>query len=172
KDITHCLSEPYAPFPAILLCFATIDLLGALSNGDASRKAKTSEQSADYMKKYMNYTDEQAQLFIKIFRHKIVHLAQPKAVTEYNGKKVTWRYWHNNAEHHLNLSKLKEAVEVSITSAYSIKADYEFEISIMHIVKDISNSVKKPEGYLHSLETNVDLQDRFEKAISEIYSFN
>jgi len=169
KDVKHCLKEPYAPFPAILFCFSTVDLLGALSNGDASRKARISEQSANYMTKYMSYTEEQAQLLMTIFRHKIVHLAQPRSVTEYNGKKVAWRYWHDNAEHHLKLVKLNEVVNKPITSAKSIKADYEFSVSISHLVVDISKSANEPEGYLHSLKTNVDLQDRFERSIVEIY---
>lgn len=101
KDVAHCLSKPYAPFPAVVYCFATLDLLGALSAGDASKKAPTSQQSTDYMRRFMHYTDEQIKLLLAIFRHKIVHLAQPKSVSEYNGKKVAWRYWHDNAERHL-----------------------------------------------------------------------
>ena len=38
KDVKHCLREPYAPFPAILYCFSTIDLLGALYQGQAEKK--------------------------------------------------------------------------------------------------------------------------------------
>ena len=30
KDVVHCLTPPFAPFPAIVYCFSTIDLLGAL----------------------------------------------------------------------------------------------------------------------------------------------
>ncbi len=169
KDVKHCLIEPYAPFPAILFCFSTVDLLGALSNGDASKKARTSEQSANYMTKYMSYTEEQTQLLMTIFRHKIVHLSQPRSVTEYKGKKVAWRYYHDSAEHHLKLAKLEEVMNVPITSAKSIKADHEFSVSISHLVSDISKSVNEPKGYLHSLKTDVDLQYRFESSIVEIY---
>ena len=77
KDVAHCLCEPYAPFPAITYCFATVDLMGALCNGDASEKARTSPQTVDYMKRFMHYTAEQTDLLMKVFRHKIVHLAQP-----------------------------------------------------------------------------------------------
>jgi hypothetical protein len=30
KDIDHCLVAPYAPFPAIIFCLSTIDLLAYL----------------------------------------------------------------------------------------------------------------------------------------------
>ena len=36
KDVNHCLQPPYAPFPAILYCLATIDLLEALCAGQVS----------------------------------------------------------------------------------------------------------------------------------------
>jgi hypothetical protein len=172
KDVAHCLREPYAPFPAIVYCFATVDLLGALCAGDASKKAPTVQQSTDYMHRFMHYTDEQTKLLMVIFRHKIVHLAQPNAVSEYNGKKVAWRYWHDNSERHLKLTKLKEPVQHQLTSSWVVTIDYEFEFSIAHLVKEIGASVREPEGYLHKLATDSDLQDRFEKVLSEIYGNN
>ena len=47
KDTQHCLTSPYAPFPAILLSFSTIDLLGALAFGNASKNAPTTRHSSD-----------------------------------------------------------------------------------------------------------------------------
>ena len=169
KDVAHCLREPYAPFPAIVYCFSTVDLLGALCAGDASKKAPTSKQSSDYMRRFMHYTEEQTKLLMEIFRHKIVHLAQPKSVCEYSGKKVAWRYWHDNLDRHLKLTKLKEPVQLQLTSSWSISADHEFELSISHLVKDIVESVQAPGGYLHTLKSDTDLQDRFEKALLGIY---
>src|SRR3989344_3371738 len=169
KDVAHCLREPYAPFPAIVYCFSTVDLLGALCAGDASKKAPTSRQSSDYMRRFMHYTEEQTKLLMEIFRHKIVHLAQPKSVFEYSGKKVAWRYWHDNLDRHLKLTKLKEPVQLQLTSSWSISADHEFELSISHLVKDIVESVQAPGGYLHTLKSDTDLQDRFEKALLGIY---
>jgi hypothetical protein len=87
KDVSHCLRKPFAPFPAILYCFSTIDLLGALYAGQGAEKdpatgnkVNTTANSKRYMEKFMNYTEEQRHLLMDIFRHKLVHLAQPKAV--------------------------------------------------------------------------------------------
>jgi hypothetical protein len=61
KDVQYCLREnnsplQYAPFPALLYCFSTIDLLGSLFEGD--------------VRWFINYTIEQTNLLIDIFRHK------------------------------------------------------------------------------------------------------
>jgi len=169
KDVRHCLQVPFAPFPALLYCFSTIDLLGALCAGDATRNAPTTCQSADYMQRFMNYTEEQSRLLQSLFRHKIVHLAQPKAVIEDNSRLICWRYWHESQEHHLKLVKLSQGSKVQVTSSWEISCDYEFNISISHLVKDIRDSIESPNGYLTSLQKIPDLQDRFEKAIAQIY---
>lgn len=169
KDVRHCLQEPFAPFPALLYCFSTIDLLGALYTGDATRNAPTTGQSANYMQYFMNYTEEQSRLLQSLFRHKIVHLAQPKAVIEDNSRRICWRYWHESQEHHLKLMKLPQGSKVQLTSSCEILCDYEFNISISHLVKDIRDSVERPNGYLTSLQKKPDLQDCFEKAIAQIY---
>lgn len=169
KDVNHCLAEPYAPFPAILFCFSTIDLLGALSSGNASRKAPTAHQAEEYMRRFMHYTEQQSRLLMKIFRHKIVHLAQPRAVIEEDGKKIVWQYWHNNAKRHLKLTILVDGIDIPLTSTWVLTAEHKFEISIAHLVRDVVSSVREPGGYFYALQTDTDLQDRFEKAVSEIY---
>ena len=47
---------------------------------------------------------------------------------------------------------------------------HEFNISIMDFVRDIKDSVYRPDGYLDSLEKTPHLQDRFELALEQIYS--
>lgn len=169
KDVHHCLQEPFAPFPALLYCFSTIDLLSALYEGDATRNVPTTRLSAEYMQRFMNYTEEQSRLLQKLFRHKIVHLAQPKTVVKDNSRLICWRYWHENQKHHLKLVKLPQGSKFHVTSSWKISCDYEFNVSISHLVNDIRNSVESPNGYLASLQKIPDLQDRFEKAITQIY---
>ena len=86
RDVVYCLQPPYAPFPAILYCLATIDLFGALRVGqvltiDPVTKKRihidTAGNSKSYMESFMGYTTQQSELIIKIFRHKMVHIAQP-----------------------------------------------------------------------------------------------
>lgn len=109
RDVAYCLKEkPYAPFPALLYCFATVDLLGALAGGNAHRSSPTNQQAADYMQQFMHCTAEQVRLLQTIFRHKLVHLASPKAVIEDNGGMISWTYYHDNSQGHLKLRTLPQ----------------------------------------------------------------
>ena len=38
KDVAHCLTDPYAPFPALSYSIATIELLGGLEKGNVTGK--------------------------------------------------------------------------------------------------------------------------------------
>jgi hypothetical protein len=170
KDTKHCLNGELAPFPAILLCMSSIDLLGALTAGNAADTAPTTKQSKDYMCGFMNYTEDQATLLQKLFRHKLVHLAQPKAAAAYQGKTITWSYWHDDVRQHLKLIKLPNQVTLRITSGLSVTVDHEFSVSISHLVKDVTESVQRPGGYLVRLKTDATLGRHFETAIGQIYS--
>lgn len=169
KDTRHCLTLPYAPFPAILLSFSTIDLLGALASGNASKSAPTSRQSSDYMQQFMSYTADQAKLLQELFRHKLVHLAQPTAAISCQGKFVTWHYWHDDTSHHLKLVTLPAARTVSIASGLSLTIEQEFGGCIEQMVKDIRDSTRPPQGYLARLKTDPALRANFEKAIAQLY---
>ncbi|MDQ6863091.1 MAG: hypothetical protein M3044_04640, partial [Thermoproteota archaeon] len=69
----------------------------------------------------------------------------------------------------LKIDKLPPNSKVTITSSWEIPVGYEFRVGIIQFMNDIKNSVERPGGYLHSLEITPDLQDRFKKAIEQIY---
>jgi hypothetical protein len=169
KDVVHCLNPPFAPFPAIVYCFSTIDLLGALSEGNASRSASTAYQAKQYMIKFMRYPQIAADLLMGIFRHKTVHLAQPKAVVYLDGKWISWGYSHNDASKHLKLTPVSGVSPLQPSSKISIPIDHSFEISIIHFARDIADSVHGTAGYLQKLETDSGLQNNFDKAYGEIF---
>lgn len=52
---------------------------------------------------------------------------------------------------------------------WKIPFDYEFDISIRHLVGDIKNSVYASGGYVESLRRRADLRRSFEAAILDIY---
>jgi len=173
KDVKHCLFQggeyAPAPFPALLYCFSTIDLLGALYCGDATKRARTSDQSKKYMLQFMSYTDEQAKLLQELFRHKLVHLAQPQPLIIDGARKVSWRYYHNCRQKHLVLERLSDKKKVQVTSNQSIEYDHVFHISVFSLMEDVKCSVEGPSGYLAMLETTPCLQANFERAVSQIY---
>lgn len=169
-DVLVCTHEATAAFPAILYCFSTIDLLGALLGGDAKSAAGVTDRAKAYARRFMHYSADQCDLLWGIFRHKIVHLAQPNPVKSFKGKKTTWGYWHDDGAHHLRLVPLVPPVHETLTSGLSLKAEQRFEISIRHLVADIIDSVHAPSGYLHTLTSDpTDLQPKFTKAVTEIF---
>jgi hypothetical protein len=171
KDVNHCLQGQLAPFPALLYCFATVDLLGALFSGQAdNKKARTTEQSISYMTSLMNYTFGTAEILLNLFRHKLIHLAQPNPVIQHDSESLTWRYHHDDRQFHLKKDPLPQNLTISVTPSRSKTVTHEFNISIMDFVRDIKDSVYRLSGYLDLLGKTPHLQDRFESAIEQIYS--
>ena len=91
-----------------------LDLFGALRVGqvltiDPVTKKRihidTAGNSKSYMESFMGYTTQQSELIIKIFRHKMVHIAHPPPIFSHNRKTVTWRYVHENTPDHLILKE-------------------------------------------------------------------
>jgi len=159
KDCDHCLfSDHPAPFPALLYCFATIDLLGALYEGNASENARTTDQSFKYMTGIMKYPENIARLLQKVFRHKLVHLAQPLPVIKYEGKKYLWWECHEiRRDFHLKIDSTDK------------KDVYIFRVSIGTFVEDIIDSVWGPSGYFDQLVRNIgNIQGNFNKAYRQI----
>jgi hypothetical protein len=179
KDVMHCLQQPFAPFPAILYCISIIDLLGALCAGQVANRdpatgkkifIDTTTNSKNYMQNYMGYTEQQGDLIIQIFRHKLVHLAQPRPIFSYNNKVVTWQYDHEHTSKHLLIEDLPSNTKRYVKSDWPIDIDQMFTIGIMQIMLDIRDSVLRHGGYLDQLETNTNkVLDNFEKAIEETY---
>lgn len=159
-----------SPFPAILYAFATVDLLGALLGGDTRGPRGMTERTKSYMRRFMHYSEDHCDLLMDLFRHKTVHLAQPRPVMLFKNTPTGWAYWHDDPQHHLKLVPVEPPLSVPVTSALQITVKQQFEISIRHFVEDIVDSVHAPGGYLHSLALDADLQAKFAKAVREIYS--
>ncbi|HZU37306.1 MAG TPA: hypothetical protein VFA18_15390 [Gemmataceae bacterium] len=169
RDVLVCIHGGTAAFPAILYCLSTIDLLGALLGGDAKSASGVTDRAKAYARRFMHYSVDQCDLLWGVFRHKIVHLAQPNPVRLFNGKKTTWGYWHDDGGHHLKLVPLDPPLRETRASGLLMEAEQRFEISIRHLVADIVDSVHAPAGYLHTLGSDAHLQEKFTKAVAEIH---
>ena len=159
KDVTHCLNKPYAPFPAILYCFSTLDLLGALYSGEGKKKTGISKRTADFMKVVMKYKERDMKLIQELFRHKIVHLAQPGPIVELDSEKYSWGYCHNDTNKHLFYENVNEKY-----------FKYRFWVSIQELVNDIRKSIFGTDGYLSKINQKESLLKNFIKAYEEIYN--
>lgn len=177
KDVKVCLAGD-AAFPAILYCFSTIDLLGALYEGDATgntrrygQRVGTTAKAKQYMVRMLGYPAFETELLQKIFRHRTVHLAQPKVVVldRRTGWKITWRYEHTYSGKHMTVEDLKGSKPITILTPSPMTCDHLFIISIEKLVEDIKESVYRTNGYLDQLAKNQTLRSKFEKAVNQIY---
>lgn len=175
NDVDRCVpptgakkeSTGYAPFPALLYCFSIIDLLGATYAGNA-RSHQTSDNAAKYMKKYMKYPDDKISLLMKIYRHKIVHLSQPKGAMLYSGQLISWGHDEMNPTAHLVIDS--NPGDFPIYDYGQIHCDGRFIVSIWALRDNIIQSVTRtPDGYFEDLKNNIDLQNKFLTAVNQIF---
>ena len=144
KDVNACLEKDCA-FPALLYCFSTIDLLGALYTGRASAASYTRANFKEYAVRFMknshiNYTSEQIDLLQNFFRHKIAHLAQAKLVVKSNSKYVAWRYEYPSVANHLKIEPYQCTQIQTLLTPKPIYYDHLFTISITKLMHDTIDS--------------------------------
>ena len=170
KEINHCLKLPYAEFSAILYCFSIIDLLSALYCGQA-RSGNTAQNAKTYMKQMMHYTEDQCILLQQVFRHKLVHLANPNYVyAPDNNKKITWHFRNDSPEKHLSLESIPSPAYYKPTSKIRQNVTHKFWISIKHFSDNIIQSVDNPNGFLFKLQADPTLRNNFDDAVFDIFS--
>jgi hypothetical protein len=175
NDIFRCVPKAQdkrettsnAPFPAILYCFSIIDLLGALSMGSA-RSGNTTNNSRQYILDLIKYPKDKVQLLLQIYRHKTVHLSQPKSTIFFKGKVLTWQHNENDPQKHLNIDPTSG--DLDIYGNRKVHGDAIFIISIWKLKDDIRESVtRRSVGYIDRLRNDVKLQTNFKKAVNEIF---
>jgi hypothetical protein len=175
--VNNCLDKDCA-FPALLYCFSTIDLLGALCTGYAEEGSHTKDNFKTYAVHFMKntnerYTNEQVDLLLAIFRHKMVHLAQPKLViNDEKGRHIAWRYEYPDVANHLRIEKGQYQKIQNILAPFPIYYDYVLVISITKLLFDVIDSVtRRSDGYMAKLKYNhKNLQANFDNAIDQIYN--
>lgn len=176
KDVHDCLDKDCA-FPALLYCFSTIDLFGALHSGHAESGSHTEANFKNYAIHFMKntgtkYTSEQTDLLQNIYRHKVTHLAQPKLVINHRNRLFAWRYEYPDILNHLKIEQLPRTQIRNMLTPKPIYYDHIFTISITKLLSDIIDSViREPDGYMAKLKINhKSLQIKFDDAIDQIYS--
>jgi hypothetical protein len=119
----------------------------------------------------MDYSELQSTLLQCIFRHKLIHLAEPLlSVIEYQTRRVAWQYNHYNLVNHLIFVPTASTNNnIQVAPNWSIEFDEIFEISILGLAEDVIKSVYKDGGYLQMLEKDDSLQAHFEESIEDIH---
>jgi hypothetical protein len=176
NDVNRCLPTQrakievtgYAPFPALMYCFSVIDLLGSLMTGNA-RSGNTTDNASRYMKEYLNIPKDKVRLLQKIYRHKLVHLSQPKLAMLYDNQILAWKHDEGLPAKHLTIDPTPGDIPLPMGLG-NIHCDAQYIVSISVLMNDIRDSViRSPGGYLEDLKNNADLQNKFVAAINQIY---
>jgi hypothetical protein len=183
NDVNVCMQFPYdrkraptnAYSSALEYCFSVIGLLSALYGGDALG-GKTSENTIKYMTDFMQvssgnkYSQSNAGLLLKVFRHKLAHHSMPKAaVTLDNGKTISWKLHDPDPNKHLIID-FSDYGTIPIGTVGEIRYDGKFIVVITKFRDDIKDSfTRQPDGYREKLSKSSDLQEKFARAVRQIY---
>lgn len=163
KDVKYCVAEENSnipgwptPYPALLYCFATIDLFASFYTGRFNKNSKNMEK---YLTDLMEYDQNVTDMVMGIFRHKLVHTAQPKLFFKnINGQMYSWGYAHNDGRRHLTVEKSEDSKIAST-----------FWLSIIHFAEDINRSVRELDrGYISRLNNESILQENFQKVLIKL----
>jgi len=180
SDVRKCI-ENTCPFPALLYCFSTIDLLGSLYEGDATgdtrsygERVRTTRKAKKYMTEIMGYPEYETNILQNQFRHKIVHLAQPQTLIYDNKNNILigWKLDNKYYGKHMTVERLSSKQPVVTLIPFKMEADAVFVVSIDRLLEDIIKSVKKSScSYLEKLKRDHNsLHQKFDDAINQIYS--
>ena len=85
--------------------------------------------------------DEQVTLIQEIFRHKIVHLAQPKLVVYSKKRYIHWRYEYPEINNHLKIERHGRQQIKTVLTPKALFYDHTFIISITRFLDDIEDSI-------------------------------
>jgi hypothetical protein len=117
----------------------------------------------------LHYSTENATILIDLFRHKLVHLAQPSPLIRFGSEVITWKHHHDDRQFHLKKIRHEQGSEIGdVPSDWHIPVTHEFNISIMDFVMDIKDSAMGPNGYFDILENSPYLQAKYELAINQM----
>lgn len=123
----------------MLYCFSTIDLLGSLYEGDATGNTRkygksvgTTRKAQRYMIEIMKYPEYESKLLQDQFRHKIVHLAQPRAVIsdDTNNRKIGWILYNRYEGNHMIVEKLPASKAIVTLTPGTIRKIKDISIGI------------------------------------------
>ena len=121
------------PFPALLYCFSTIDLLGSLYEGDATGNTRrygqqvgTTIKARKYMVDLIGYPEFETNLPQDQFRHKLVHLAQPQTLVYDNNRSIGWQLDNLYLGDHMILKKLESRQEILTLTPITLEGDHVF----------------------------------------------
>ncbi len=153
------IQDPGAPgpafFPPVMYAFATIDYFSSFWAGWNENRKKGQNQTkrmADFMERYLLYPQKESQLAIAFWRHKLMHTAEPRVLTDKStGEKYRWRMGtHPDITHHMRLQPDPDPSKKTSV----------LEFCVFDLIRDLRDGVFGPRGYFEDLRNNVEDRQR------------
>lgn len=157
--LTHWGGElhgfPYTLYGYMMTIFAHIDLLSSYWKGNDNRQ---SERMIAFMEEYISLNREANSLAVQVWRHKLMHTAEPRFLTNpTTGKVYKWLlHWHE----HLPIDQHYTFQETSDMKALNI--------GLIYLIVDIKSGAEK---YLSELAASNQLQENYVRFQRELDSY-
>lgn len=137
-------------------CFAHIDRLSAYWNGDPSPRGQA-KRMVDFISTYMKQDRLAASIAVEIWRHKLMHISEPRKVVDpQTGKSCHWLLhwgdWLRRDQHFV--------VEDS-------GAQLKLYMALFYLIDDLKQA---QDDYLEDLCKNPSLQANFQRAETDLNS--
>ena len=155
----------YAPFPIVMYSFATVDYFSSFWAGwndrrnrpDSDKRSQT-KRMADFLEKYLTYPQRESQLAITIWRHKLMHTAEPRKLASEDGKTLYWWSISDHDQRHWEL--VAEA-----------NGTFVLQIGVFNLIHDLNDGIMGPSGYFEELKGSSTLQCLCKQAMKELSGY-
>ncbi len=152
-----------AYFPPIFYAFATIDYFSSYWAGwndpAGDRTKRQTTRLVDFMVKYFGYERRASTVAVAIWRHKLMHTAQPRVLRARNGiDRFTWETGIN----------LKDHVTLSPTGTPN---EFMVRFDSYAVIRDLRRGVLGPSGYFSDLCTSPDPQQKCLACYNEMENY-
>ena len=161
-DIKDPDAPGYAFFPPVMYAFATIDYFSSYWAGwNKSGKGKNqTDRMIDFMNTYLLYPRKNSQIAIDIWRHKLMHTAEPRILRNAENDEVYGWKIGKDLQHHMIL------LEIDVPNKFILEFDP------LALVRDLREGVFGPKGYFQELQTSDDLQKKYCQCFEEMNSYD
>jgi hypothetical protein len=142
----------------VMVCFSRIDLLSAYWRGNSSTQGQ-SERMIDFMQKYGVSTDREAcDVAVQIWRHKLMHTAEPRMLIE-SGSGITYLWLL-----HWSADQLPRDKHFVLTQTGGQKI---LNIALVCLIEDLRRALN---AYLADLSSDTGLQSSYQRIDAEMQS--
>lgn len=153
-----------AYFPPVFYAFATIDYFSSYWAGWndplGDKNKKQTPRLVAFMVKYLGYGQRASTVAVAIWRHKLMHTAQPRVLRAHSGSdNFKWETGINLADH-MTLSPTGTPNEFLVRfDSYAV-------------VRDLRKGVFGPTGYYSELCRSADLQRNYVACYNEMENYS